>query len=115
MLESAVDVSYMYKQDTIPAMLESAVDVSYKQDAIPYPNAQTICLLSIHVPHHSGSTMHHVLPVVVTVGTEVHAAGDPGERPLLATAQPALLPCSLSGHLVGIGIWSHPLVDRTQV
>jgi hypothetical protein len=55
--------------------------------------------------HHCGSSVDHVLSVVVAVGAEVHAASDPRERSLLtlrSVAKTTLLPRLLRAHLIGI-------------
>ena len=57
----------------------------------------------VQFSYHCGSSLDHVLSVVVAVSTEVHAARDPRERSLLrlrAIAESALLTGLLSGHLV---------------
>ena len=49
----------------------------------------------------SGSSIGHVVSVVVAVSTEVHAAGHTRERPLFSKAQSALVSILLRGSLGG--------------
>lgn len=42
---------------------------------------------------HNGGAFHHIMPVVVTVGTEVHTAGDTRKWLLLSVADTTL--CAL--------------------